>query len=269
MEYRISVLMGIYNCAPTLKEALDSLLAQTYQGFKVIMCDDGSTDNTYEVAKAYAEKYGNFILIKNDRNMGLNYTLNHCISLADTEYCARMDGDDICDPTRFEKQMQFMVDHPELAFCSCPMYMFDENGKWGVTHCLSFPTKNDVITHIPSFTHAAVMIKTAVYKQVGGYTISDYLLRVEDCHLWFKIYAVGYRGGNLQEPLYGMRDDRNASARRTWKARRNGIYVTWCGYRLFHLPWYRYPKLIVHAFIEVMKYLMPQNLYEHFHRQNR
>ena len=55
-HYRISVLMGIYNCANTLPEALDSLLAQTYQGFKVIMCDDGSKDNTYEVAKSYADK---------------------------------------------------------------------------------------------------------------------------------------------------------------------------------------------------------------------
>lgn len=72
---RISVIMGIYNCASTLPEALDSLLAQTYQGFKVIMCDDGSTDNTYEVASKYADKHNNFILIKNDRNEGLNYTL--------------------------------------------------------------------------------------------------------------------------------------------------------------------------------------------------
>ena len=57
MEYRISVIMGIYNCAPTLAEALDSLIAQTYQNFKVIMCDDGSKDSTVDVAQSYVERY--------------------------------------------------------------------------------------------------------------------------------------------------------------------------------------------------------------------
>ncbi|MDE6243310.1 MAG: glycosyltransferase, partial [Muribaculaceae bacterium] len=72
---RISVIMGIYNCASTLAEALDSLLAQTYQEFKVIMCDDGSKDSTIEVASSYVSRYPeNFILIRNERNMGLNYT---------------------------------------------------------------------------------------------------------------------------------------------------------------------------------------------------
>ena len=57
MNYRISVLMGIYNCAPYLQEALDSLYAQTYQDFKIILCEDGSKDDTYAVAKQYADKY--------------------------------------------------------------------------------------------------------------------------------------------------------------------------------------------------------------------
>ena len=267
MEPRISVLMGIYNCAPTLQEALDSLYAQTYQGFKIILCDDGSVDDTLKIAEENARLHDNVVVIKNPRNMGLNYTLNHCLSVADTEFCARMDGDDVCDPTRFEKQIHFLDQHPELAMVSCPMYMFDKNGIWGHTSAIPFPSKADVIRHIPSFTHAAVMIRTRVYKEVGGYTISDYLLRVEDCHLWFKIYAVGYLGGNLQEALYGMRDDRDAIARRTWKARRNGIYVTYCGYKLFHLPWYRYAKLIWVAFLETAKYLMPQWMYEYFHRK--
>lgn len=264
---RISVLMGIYNCGSTLQEALDSLYAQTYQDFKIILCDDGSSDNTLAIAEQNARLHPNVVVIKNERNMGLNYTLNHCLEHADTEYCARMDGDDVCDPTRFEKQIKFMDEHPELALCSTPMYMFDEKGKWGETKCIPFPTKIDVITRIPSFTHAAVMIKTCVYKEVGGYTISDCLLRVEDCHLWFKIYAAGYIGGNLTEPLYGMRDDHQAIKRRNWKARRNSIYVTWCGYRMLHMPYYKYPKLLLHSIVEIAKFLMPNRLYEYFHHK--
>lgn len=83
---RISVLMGIYNCAPYLQEALDSLYAQTYQDFKIILCDDGSKDDTYAIAQRNAVEHQNIVLVRNERNMGLNYTLNHCLEYADTEY---------------------------------------------------------------------------------------------------------------------------------------------------------------------------------------
>lgn len=262
--------MGIYNCAPTLQEALDSLYAQTYQDFEIILCDDGSKDNTHQIAYENQQKHPNIVLLKNPHNMGLNQTLNNCLAVAKGEYCARMDGDDVCDPTRFEKQMKFLDEHPELSFCSCPMYMFDKGGKWGRTYNMQFPSKEQVLKYSPCFTHAAVMIKTSVYREVGGYTISDYLLRVEDCHLWFKIYAAGYKGGNLQEPLYGMRDDRDATARRRiWKQRRNAIYVMYQGYKMFNMPWFSYPRLYVRCALEVAKYLMPQKMYEYFHHRRK
>src|SRR5699024_9468829 len=87
-EPRISVLMGIYNCADTLPEALDSLYNQTYKRFKLILCDDGSTDNTYAVAQTYANKYDNITLLKNEKNIKLAGTLNRCLAYADTDYIA-------------------------------------------------------------------------------------------------------------------------------------------------------------------------------------
>ena len=82
--YRISVLMGIYNCAPTLQEALDSLYAQTYQNSKIILCDDGSKDETLAIAEENARLHPNVLVLRNERNMGLNHTLNHCLEYADT-----------------------------------------------------------------------------------------------------------------------------------------------------------------------------------------
>ena len=264
---KISVIMGIYNCAPTLVEALDSLYTQTFKDFKIIMCEDGSTDNTYSVAESYAANHDNIILLRNERNMGLNYTLNRCLELVDTEYCARMDGDDITLPTRFQKQVAFLDNNRDYAFVSSPMYMFDENGQWGRTYVKDYPNKKDVITRVPSFTHAALMIRTDAFKDVGGYTVDKRLLRVEDCHLWFKLYAKGYLGANLQEPLYSMRNDRDATSRRTWTSRRNGIYVTWLGYKMLEMPWYWYPRLLFHACKETAKFLMPSFIYEYFHRR--
>ena len=101
---KISVIMGIYNCASTLQEALDSLYTQTFQDFEIILCDDGSLDNTYQIAELNANSHKNIKLIKNEKNCGLNITLNKCLNIAEGEYIARMDGDDISHPTRFEKE---------------------------------------------------------------------------------------------------------------------------------------------------------------------
>ena len=138
--------MGIYNCASTLQEALDSLYSQTFQDFEIILCDDGSKDNTYEVALQNKRQHENIILLRNEQNLGLNTTLNKCLNIAKSEYIARMDGDDISLPTRFEKQVRFLDEHPDFALVSCPMSLFDENGEWGKTRLKAYPSKKDVIT---------------------------------------------------------------------------------------------------------------------------
>lgn len=232
--------MGIYNCGPTLADALDSLLAQTCQDFKVIMCDDGSSDNTLHIALQYVSRDPDkFILIQNERNMGLNYTLNNCLKYADTEYVARMDGDDISLPTRFEQELNFLDCHPEIAIVSTPMIYFDENGDFrrggGGDR---YPDKNDFVTGTP-FCHAPCMVRREAYEAVGGYSVDPKLLRVEDYHLWFKMYAKGYRGYILAEPLYRMRDDRNAIGRRTWRNRLNEFHVRRIGYSMLSLPWHK------------------------------
>ena len=112
---RITVIMGIYNCADTLVEALKSLESQTYKNFKVVLCDDGSKDDTLQVALRWAEEHPNYLVIQNEHNIKLAATLNHCLGYVDTEYVARMDGDDISLPTRFEKEIAFLDAHPEIS----------------------------------------------------------------------------------------------------------------------------------------------------------
>ena len=264
MKPRISVIMGIYNCAPTLAEALDSLLAQTYQEFKVIMCDDGSKDNTPDIAQQYMDKYPDkFMLIKNERNMGLNFTLNHCLEYADTEYVARMDGDDISLPTRFEKEINFLDSHPEYAFVSAPMIHFDEKGEFKRGQGGHTPTSGIDFLEGRTYCHAPVMMRIEAYNAVNGYTISKYLLRLEDQHLWLKLYQKGYMGFNLSECLYMMRDDRNATARRDFKTRRNEMLHRLRICRTFKLPLWRYAQSIL---LPMAKWLAPTSLYEKLHK---
>lgn len=266
MNTRISVIMGIYNCAPTLVEALDSLLAQTYQGFKVIMCDDGSKDDTVEVAQRYVDCYPDqFMLIRNERNMGLNYTLNHCLQYADTEYCARMDGDDISLPTRFEKEINFLDTHPEYAIVSTPMIYFDENGEFMRGEGGSSPQEVDFLDG-RTFSHAPCMVRREAYLAVKGYSVSKYLLRVEDQHLWLKMYKMGFKGYNLEECLYKMRDDRNATRRRGYVTRRNELLHRLRICRAFKLPYYHY---VLSVLIPIAKFVMPTRIYEYYHRRNK
>ena len=261
--YRISVIMGIYNCAPTLQEALDSLYAQTYQNFKIILCDDGSQDETFAIAEENARLHPNVLVLRNERNMGLNHTLNHCLEYADTEYCARMDGDDISLPTRFEKEVAFLDSHPEYAIVSTPMIYFDENGEFKRGHG-GFEPKADDYINGRTFCHAPCMVRTEAYKAVGGYTVSKYLLRLEDQHLWLKMYKKGFRGYNLDECLYMMRDDRNATSRRDYVTRRNEMLQRLRICRTFNLPWYRYVQSVMVPFF---KWIMPTCIYEIIHRK--
>ena len=260
---KISVIMGIFNCGDTLPEAIDSLLQQTYTDWELVLCDDGSSDNTVQVAEHYQKQYPTkIVLLRNEHNMGLNYTLNKCLDAASGDYIARMDGDDLCDCTRFEKQVAFLDEHPEYAIVSSAMTHFDEGGVFRITRLKEYPQPMDFV-HGNPFCHAPVMIRADAYRAVGGYTVDKRMLRVEDVNLWFKLYAAGYRGHNINEPLYSMRDDRNATARRKFRYRINSTYTRIKGFQSLNIPLRYYP----YTFIPVIVGLLPRPLYNYLHKR--
>ena len=263
MSELVSVIMGIYNCADTLPEALDSILHQSYQNWELILCDDGSSDHTAAVAQSYADQYPNQIyLLKNEHNLGLNATLNRCLATAKGSYIARMDGDDRCAPDRFAKEVTFLDTHPEIAIVSTDMEFFDADGVWGQTHVSEKPDCINFVYSTP-FCHAACMARREAYLAVGGYTVDKKLLRVEDYYLWTRMYEEGFRGVNIQEPLYSMRDDRNAQARRKFKYRINEAYVKAYAIKHLHLPSCYY----LYCAKPILIGLLPSQLYKYLHRR--
>ncbi|MBR5808982.1 MAG: glycosyltransferase [Clostridia bacterium] len=259
----ISIVMGIYNCADTLDEAIKSILDQTYTDWKMIMCDDASSDNTYQVAKKYVEKYPDkFILIKNEKNMGLNYTLNHCLQYADTKYVARMDGDDISLPERFEKEINFLKKNPEYAIVSAQMEYFDQAGIFGKSSGLGEAHKENIPKGTP-FCHAPCMVLKEAFDAVGGYSVSKRLLRMEDYELWIKMYAQGYKGYNLPEVLYRMRDDRNATKRRKFRYRINEAYVRYLAVKRLGLS----KKYLIYMARPILVGLLPAGIYTILHKK--
>lgn len=261
---KISVIMGIYNCGNTLAEAIDSILNQTFTDWELIMCDDGSTDDTYEIAKSYADLYPDrIVLIRNSKNCGLNHTLNNCLHIAKGEFIARMDGDDTCLPERFAVEVAELTGNPEIAIVSTDMGYFDESGIWGSCSRPDYPTPNDFMHGTP-FCHAPCMVRKEAYDQVCGYTENKWLLRVEDYHLWLKMYAAGFRGKNIHQELYYMRDDRNAYSRRKFVYRLNEAYVRVLAIKEFKLPLFYY----IYAMKPLIVGLLPGKVYDYLHKKN-
>lgn len=120
----VSIIMSVYNDEKYLNEALDSIFAQTIQNFELIIIDDCSTDNTVKIIESYHDK--RIRLMVNDKNEGLTKNLNKALKYVRGKYIARMDGDDRSRPQRFEKQIAFLEENPDLMLISCRTHMFGE-----------------------------------------------------------------------------------------------------------------------------------------------
>lgn len=258
----ISVIMGIYNCESTLPEAINSIIKQTYDDWELIMCDDGSDDNTLEVALKYKELYPDkIVVLKNEINLGLNATLNKCLKVAKGKFIARMDGDDICSAERFKEEINVLENEPNIAIVSTDMYHFDETGVWGKISHPTYPQGRDFLKETP-FCHAPCMVRKEAYDAVEGYSVDKKLLRVEDYHLWMKMYKLGYRGKNIGKTLYSMRDDRNAYTRRKFKYRLNSAYVICLAVKELKLPVWGY----VIALRPIIVGMLPKVVYDILHK---
>lgn len=253
LESKVSILMGIYNCAETLSDAIESILRQTYTNWELIMCDDGSSDKTYQVAMKYMEAYPEkIIVIQNKKNIRLAATLNHCAQYATGKYIARMDGDDLSVENRFEKQVQFLETHPDYDLVGTYMKAFDENGERNIIPIKSEPEKKDLPKFNP-FHHATIMMKKVVFDELGGYHVSSLTKRAEDVDLWFRFFAAGKKGYNITEPLYLVREDTTVFKRRTFKHSFEAARVLINGIKLLNLP----PQYYIFAIKPIVSQITP------------
>ena len=255
-EPLVSVIMGIYNTAKSLSNSIESILNQTYKNWELIMCDDCSMDNTFEVANSYAAKYSNIKVIKNEKNMRLAYSLNQCLKEAKGEYIARMDADDICMPFRFERQVEFLNDNPEFMCVGSTIIPFDEEGEKQERKIKEKPVARDMKRGV-TFFHPTIMMRKQGYDALNGYLVSKRTRKGQDLDLWFRFYAKGYKGYNIQEPLLkyhesleDYRKKRNLSY--AWGMTKTAIN----GFRINRFPFYLYPW----AFKDVVSALIPKRL---------
>jgi glycosyltransferase EpsE len=245
--------MGVYNCVDTLNDALESLLAQKYQNWDLVVCDDASTDGTMEILEDWRRRIPHkMTILHNDRNRKLSFSLNRCLAVASGDLIGRMDGDDLCHPERLEKQVDYLLNHPDVDLIGTSMRRFNVDGMADVVTPPEWPNRWTLRKSTP-FCHATIVARRHVYERLSGYQDSPELERAEDLDLWFRFFAAGFTGHNLVEPLYFVREDLAAIRRRTVRNRLNVFQVTISGHSLLEYP-YRWR---IRVFLELSKALVP------------
>lgn len=200
MRPKVSVLMAVYNAEDFLAEAMESILNQTFKDFEFIIIDDGSTDSSKKIIRNYSDPR---IRLISRKNKGFVFSLNEGIELARGKYIARMDADDISDPTRIEKQVKFLDKNRDIAMVGTSFSLVDEKGNL-IDHSYHLDRPEDLVVEIFTrnpFGHGTTMIKSSVLKEVGMYSKDE---PIEDYDLWWRI-SRKYSAANLTDELYNWR----------------------------------------------------------------
>lgn len=255
MGTKVSIIMAAYNCEDTVGDSVASILQQTFSDWEFIICDDGSSDRTFEILQDYQNADPRIKVIRNAVNSKLPYSLNHCLQYARGTYIARMDADDRSHPERLEKQVAFLDAHPELDVVGTGMTCFCGDEITGVRHPPETPGPEWIGLGVPFF-HATILMRRQVYERLGGYSLAPHVLRCEDVDLWMRFFAAGFRGANLQEPLYYVREDLAAARRRSLKNAVNATKTLWYGFRTYHYP----AKQYVYLAKPIVSVLIPQRI---------
>ena len=198
----VSVIMPVYNGERYLREAIDSILAQTFTDFELIIVNDGSADSSEQIIQGYSDPRIRYLI--NERNSGICITLNKGLDAAQGKYIARMDCDDISMPERLAKQVAYMELHPEIGVVGSDMIVFGEgldehlfdfvHDKEGCKAGLLFAT---------CFAHPSVMMRRDLLEQ-HHLRYDDAYRGLEDYELWYRISQYTELV-NIPEPLLRYR----------------------------------------------------------------
>lgn len=198
----VSILMPFYNAGDAFAPALRSIVNQTYKNWELLLCDDGSKDNSLETARALADP--RVVIWSDGKNKGLAARLNDCIDSARGRLMARMDADDISYPERIERQVRFLSAHPQVDLVGCRMLICGEDGS--PIGKRRVPETHEGIIAMPALgfgtAHPTWMARAEWYRKHRYDTTA---LRFEDVELLYRSHRTS-QFANLPEVLYGYRE---------------------------------------------------------------
>jgi glycosyltransferase involved in cell wall biosynthesis len=198
----VSVLMPAFNCERYIGEAIESILAQSYSDFELLIVDDHSTDSTGAIVREYCQRDERIRALANEGTRGIVGALNTGLERARGVYVARMDADDLSLPDRLEKQHHFLEEHRDIAVCGTNMELFGAQ-----SYVWRLPPDHESIRAGLIFTvfiaHATTMIRRAIMEEHHYRYDADYAY-AEDYELWSRL-SERHRFANLPEVLYRYR----------------------------------------------------------------
>ncbi len=198
---QVSILMPVHNTAPYLREAIDSMLSQTFTDFELIVLNDCSPDNAEEILDEYDDP--RIVRYKGEKNVGLSNVLNVGIGLARGKYIARMDSDDISLPNRLQVQVDYLETHPEIDLVSVGMQLFGDKDEIWVREQDFEEMKICALFYSPVLHASSMWRKDAFEKQ--GLRFRQEMVPSEDYDMWTRALVKGLRLVNLPVVLYKYR----------------------------------------------------------------
>lgn len=198
---QVSILMPVYHTAPYLREAIDSMLSQTFTDFELIVLNDCSPDNAEEILDTYNDP--RIVRYRGEKNVGLSNVLNIGIELARGKYIARMDSDDISLPNRLQVQVDYLEAHPEIDLVSVGMQLFGDNDEIWIRDQDFEEMKIRALFRSPVLHASSVWRKESFEKQ--GLRFRQEMVPCEDYDLWTRALVRGLKFANLSEVLYRYR----------------------------------------------------------------
>lgn len=196
----VSVVVPIHNGAQWLGQTLDSLFAQTYSHFEVVLVNDASTDNLREVLASFHD--ARLRVVHLQKNVGVSAARNQGIELAKGEFIAFCDADDLCQPQRFERQLTFLEQHPDIGLCGSAFSCFDTQDRETVINPASDEEIRKALMQGNCFGLSTIMARAGIFKAAR---FDETLYVAEDYELWTQLAASGVRLSNLPESLIRYR----------------------------------------------------------------
>jgi glycosyltransferase involved in cell wall biosynthesis len=198
----VAVVMPVRNGFPYLPQAVDSILGQTFGDFEFLIVDDGSTDETTDYLRSFQDK--RVRIIRNEQSCGVARSLNLAIAQTSAELIARQDADDISEPSRFARQLEYLAAHPECVAMGTQGIKINEAGEQIAPHF--FPVSSEDVLEVLRWKtcpliHGSVLMRRQVMQSIGGYRAR---VRTEDYDLWLRLSLLG-KVVNHPETLYRYR----------------------------------------------------------------
>ncbi len=222
--------MSVFNAGRHLRQAIESVLAQSFADFEFLIVNDGSTDGSGAVIDAYAARDARIRAIHQD-NRGLVASLNLLLAQAQAPLIARMDGDDVALPARFERQLAFMAGHPDHGVVGSWAACIDEHGAPRAELCRDQPTSHEALVQQletgPHLCHPSVLMRRDVVRSAGGYRAA--FKHCEDYDLWLRL-SERTRLCSIPERLLQYRHSDAQVSTRHIVAQATGVAIAWAAH---------------------------------------